>query len=418
MTHKVCFFYILHQFHSRKLVEFMHHFFLGDEMCCLVDKVHKCSDIMWPVIENVIGVLGLLEVYNAGQSIDLGLYCLVDNKVRQEFLSFLQHHTGKELRLQHDPICHDSRNIAKARTVCQDTSAKLSTHSLCQIKQCRHPLHVYPGVELRHHSNILWKVKQQMSPSILVHKWWFTKLYVSKASGTYECNQNTNRSDNVRVLPPWSSSPSSACFPLLSWGWRPGCLAQCCAIPAHRSDRDLSSAWSPWWWTISETLCRGDKEDNYSSLFYANCVLLFMTVPKPLGHTAWVSVVTLTGTCSYSLVCAHTHWYVGSSSKTLSSLTLCIKSDCSLSNGERIRYKTTHFSVCKSHTQHTRIQSSHSCHNYFQQCIIEINMYHSFNPLKIQQRTKKPYLCHFDYSDIKRHTSFLFSVSSVMTGVS
>jgi len=59
----------------------MHHLFLGYQMICFIYKLHQSVYVEGPVIENVIGVLLFGEVHDSFQTINLGLYRLIHNKV-------------------------------------------------------------------------------------------------------------------------------------------------------------------------------------------------------------------------------------------------------------------------------------------------------------------------------------------------
>lgn len=68
----------------------MDHFLLGDKVCCFVDEGHEGVQFVGPVVQQVIGVFGPLEVDDAGQAIHFGVDGLVYYQVRQELLRFLE----------------------------------------------------------------------------------------------------------------------------------------------------------------------------------------------------------------------------------------------------------------------------------------------------------------------------------------
>ena len=59
------------------LMQLMNHFFFCDEMCGLVDKLHKLIGVVRPVIEDIVGILGLGEVDDAGKAVDFGGHCAI-----------------------------------------------------------------------------------------------------------------------------------------------------------------------------------------------------------------------------------------------------------------------------------------------------------------------------------------------------
>ena len=59
----------------------MHHFLLGDEMCAFVDMLHELVNVVGPVIQHIIGILLLLEMYDAIEAINLGRNSLLHHQV-------------------------------------------------------------------------------------------------------------------------------------------------------------------------------------------------------------------------------------------------------------------------------------------------------------------------------------------------
>jgi len=59
----------------------MDHFFLRNEVGGFAHKLHECVDVVRPVIENVIRVLGLSECDDALEAVDLGRHRLVHDQV-------------------------------------------------------------------------------------------------------------------------------------------------------------------------------------------------------------------------------------------------------------------------------------------------------------------------------------------------
>ena len=49
-----------------RLLQIVDHLLFGDEMCGFVDQGHEGVEFVRPVIQEVVGVLGSLEVDNAG----------------------------------------------------------------------------------------------------------------------------------------------------------------------------------------------------------------------------------------------------------------------------------------------------------------------------------------------------------------
>lgn len=65
------------------------HLLLGDEMCGLVDKRHEGVEFVRPVVEQVVGIFGSLEVDDSSQTVDFGIDGLVDDEAGEELLRFL-----------------------------------------------------------------------------------------------------------------------------------------------------------------------------------------------------------------------------------------------------------------------------------------------------------------------------------------
>ena len=68
----------------------MDHLLLGDEMGGLIDQRHERVELVGPVVEQVVGVLGPLEVDDAGQTVHLGIDGLVHHQGGEELLRLLQ----------------------------------------------------------------------------------------------------------------------------------------------------------------------------------------------------------------------------------------------------------------------------------------------------------------------------------------
>lgn len=75
--------------HVAGSLQVVNHLLLGDEMCGLVDQRHKRVEFVWPIVEQVVGVFGPLKVYDAGQSVDLGIDGFVYDEAGEELLWFL-----------------------------------------------------------------------------------------------------------------------------------------------------------------------------------------------------------------------------------------------------------------------------------------------------------------------------------------
>lgn len=65
------------------------HLLLGDEVRGLVDQRHERVEFVRPVVEQVVGVFGPLEVDDASQPVHLGIDGLVDHQSGEELLRFL-----------------------------------------------------------------------------------------------------------------------------------------------------------------------------------------------------------------------------------------------------------------------------------------------------------------------------------------
>lgn len=68
----------------------MDHFLLGDEVCGFVDEGHEGVEFVGPVVQQVVGVFGPLEVDDACQTVHFGVDGLVNHQIRQERLGLLQ----------------------------------------------------------------------------------------------------------------------------------------------------------------------------------------------------------------------------------------------------------------------------------------------------------------------------------------
>lgn len=65
------------------------HLLLGYEVRGLVDQWHERVEFVWPVVEQVVGVFGPLEVDDACQPVHLGVDGLVDHQGGEELFRFL-----------------------------------------------------------------------------------------------------------------------------------------------------------------------------------------------------------------------------------------------------------------------------------------------------------------------------------------
>lgn len=78
----------------------MDHLLLGDEVCGFVDEGHERVEFVGPVVQQVIGVFGPLEVDDACQPVHFGVNGLVHHQVGEELLRLLQREeqerTGEE----------------------------------------------------------------------------------------------------------------------------------------------------------------------------------------------------------------------------------------------------------------------------------------------------------------------------------
>lgn len=62
-------------------------------MCCLVDQRHEGVEFLWPVIEEVVGIFGPLEVDDSGQAVHFGVDGFVHNEAGEKLLRFLKNIT-------------------------------------------------------------------------------------------------------------------------------------------------------------------------------------------------------------------------------------------------------------------------------------------------------------------------------------
>lgn len=80
------------------LLQVVDHLFLGDEMCGFVDEGHEGVEFVGPVVQQIIGIFGPLEVDDACQPVHFGVDGLVHYQVGQELLRLLKNEqvwTGK-----------------------------------------------------------------------------------------------------------------------------------------------------------------------------------------------------------------------------------------------------------------------------------------------------------------------------------
>lgn len=68
----------------------MDHLLLGDKMCGFVDERHEGVEFVRPVVQQVVGVFGPLEVDDACQPVHFGVDGLVHHQVGQELLRLLK----------------------------------------------------------------------------------------------------------------------------------------------------------------------------------------------------------------------------------------------------------------------------------------------------------------------------------------
>ena len=80
------------------------HLLLGDEMRGLVDQRHERVEFVRPVVEQVVGVLGPLEVDDAGQAVHLGVDGLVHDEAGEELLGLLAKRAGRQ---DNSLVCFD-----------------------------------------------------------------------------------------------------------------------------------------------------------------------------------------------------------------------------------------------------------------------------------------------------------------------
>ena len=80
-------------------LQVMDHLLLGDEMGGLVDQGHEGVELVGPVVEQVVGVLGPLEVDDTGQTVHLGIDGLVHHQGGEKLLRLLQ---GRDRRTEVD----------------------------------------------------------------------------------------------------------------------------------------------------------------------------------------------------------------------------------------------------------------------------------------------------------------------------
>ena len=75
--------------HLDDLSNAMNYLLLGNQVASLLDEPQKCIDILRPLIQNLVGVLGFRKRDNTGRTIDLGIDRLRHHELGQEFLAIL-----------------------------------------------------------------------------------------------------------------------------------------------------------------------------------------------------------------------------------------------------------------------------------------------------------------------------------------
>lgn len=75
---------------ARCLLKVVDHLLLGYEVCGFVHKWHQRVQLVWPVVENIVGVLGSLEVDNSSQPVNLCIDGLVYHQIGKKLFRFLQ----------------------------------------------------------------------------------------------------------------------------------------------------------------------------------------------------------------------------------------------------------------------------------------------------------------------------------------
>lgn len=151
------------------------HLLLGNEVRGLVDQWHERVEFVWPVVEQVVGVFGPLEVDDACQPVHLGVDGLVDHQSGEELLRFLVWEESRSLwnrRTKKKKKSHTTGPWAFMNS----SMSNWSVHKLLaltvsftrqwgkwdedayvnrEVEESGHPLHSDSGVILGHYSNVL-----------------------------------------------------------------------------------------------------------------------------------------------------------------------------------------------------------------------------------------------------------------------
>ena len=62
---------------------------LRDQVACLLDQAQESIDVLRPLVQHLVGVLGLCKRYDASRSVNLGVDGLGDNQLGEECFAVL-----------------------------------------------------------------------------------------------------------------------------------------------------------------------------------------------------------------------------------------------------------------------------------------------------------------------------------------